>query len=69
MKREPGGTRVCGIVLELDLPPEIVEDLESLMVLARGRYGRSREEVAERLIAQRLLEISEEGWLLTRALP
>ena len=52
-----------GITMLLDLPPEMVDDLRALAKSTRGRYGRSAEEVAERLIAQAMLELQRAGVL------
>ena len=47
--------------LQLSTTPQVVEALEALM--ATGKFGKSKGEVAEELLRLKLREIELEGWL------
>lgn len=57
------------VELTIEIPLELQEDLERLVLVARGRYGRGPIDAAERLLAERLSQLVEEGVLLPRPKP
>ena len=55
--------------LTLQVTPQVLEDLEAIVVAARGRMGKNPTEVAERLLTDQLTAIAKEGMLLARPKP
>lgn len=50
--------------LRLSVAPEMLADLASLVRSTRGRYGKNPTEAAERLVAERLMDLAREGIFL-----